>query len=189
MPRRTYTEEERTEAVELYRQHGPAEASRRLGIAKGTITRWAQARGVETVSVANNEAAVEAARARAAGLREAIRLKLLEKAHDALCRMDEPHKDFRGKDADEVWWDKAPSGDVKNYATSAAILLDKYRLEVGESTSRSEVHTVDEMDRRLAQLVAEMDRGAETRVPREAPRADAAKGSVGGNGQAPPASA
>lgn len=38
---RSYTPEERQEALRLYVEHGPAEAERRCGIAKGTIAQWA----------------------------------------------------------------------------------------------------------------------------------------------------
>jgi hypothetical protein len=55
-----------------------------------------------------------------------------------LKRMDEPHVDFKGKDADRVVYPVAPAAAVQNYATSAAIMLDKYRLEVGEATARTE---------------------------------------------------
>jgi len=34
---RIYTDDEKKEALELYRQHGPAEASRRTGIKSATI--------------------------------------------------------------------------------------------------------------------------------------------------------
>ena len=41
-------------------------------------------------------------------------------------------------------------------ATAAAILLDKYRLEMGEVTARSESASVDEMDREIESLAAKM---------------------------------
>ena len=148
-----YSDQERNHALALYVDHGPTEASRQTGIPKGTIAGWAKAVGARTVRNAKTEAATLAAQIDAARLREQLRLKMLVKAHDALARMDEPHKDFRGKD--EVWWDKAPSGAMKDYATTMAILLDKYRLEVGEATTRSEVHERSDLDREIAELLAE----------------------------------
>ena len=42
----------------------------------------------------------------------------------------------------------ATSGDVKNYSVSIGILIDKYRLEMGESTSRAEI-TFEQAETRL----------------------------------------
>lgn len=150
-----WTDEQRAEALALYREHGPAEASRRTGIPRGTISRWAANSGYERVRNEKVEAQTEQLRIAQEMLRQRIRTKLLAKADDLLDRMDAPHKDFRGKDVVEVTWDKATSGDVKNYATAAAILLDKYRLEVGEPTTRSEVHERSDLDRDIDALLAE----------------------------------
>ena len=56
--------------------------------------------------------------------------------------MDAPHIEFKGKDAISVEYPIAPAGAVQNYATSVGILIDKYRLEVGEATNRSESKTI-----------------------------------------------
>lgn len=161
----SYSEDQRAEAIALYVEHGPTEASRRLNIPKGTITRWAKRAGAETVSPANTRAATEAATAKAGQRRAELRQLLLEKALDALRRMDAPHKDYRGKDADEVWWDKAPSGDMKNYATTAAILIDKLRLEEGAATSREEHVQTSEVDRELERLADELRARADAGSP------------------------
>lgn len=81
----------------------------------------------------------EASKARQQVLRTTLRELLLLKACDALARMDEPHIDFKGKDAFQVTYPKAPAGAFKQYADAAATLLDKYRLEMGEDTSRVSV--------------------------------------------------
>ena len=97
---------------------------------------------IDTISAirrAEALAALEASRARQTRLREEVRELLLVKAKDALERMDQPHIEFKGKDATQVTYPKAPASAFQSYATSAAILLDKYRLEVGEATSRAEV--------------------------------------------------
>jgi transposase-like protein len=149
MNRDRYTDAQRAEAVELYRTDGPTVVQHQLGIPKGTVTKWAQAAGVETVSTANTRAAVEAISVLRERKREEVRTLLIEKAADMLGRMDEPHKDFRGKDVTEVTFEKAPSGACQQYATAAAILIDKFRLEMGESTAR-----VESVDR--AQVEAEV---------------------------------
>jgi ABC-type branched-subunit amino acid transport system ATPase component len=53
------------------------------------------------------------------------------------------HIDFKGKDATEVTYPKAPAAAFQQYATSAAILIDKFRLEGGEVTERTEAITTD----------------------------------------------
>lgn len=92
-----------------------------------------------------------------ATLRGSIRRRLLEKVDNLLDRFDQPHYDYRGKDATRVMWDSATSGDVRAYATSIGILIDKYRLEMGEATARTLVEGHDDIDRRVNQLVAELD--------------------------------
>lgn len=48
MAKRSYTDEQRREAIQLYAEAGPCEVERALGIPKGTVTKWAQAAGVRT---------------------------------------------------------------------------------------------------------------------------------------------
>ncbi len=136
--RRSYTEAEKDEACLIYVEQGPTEVYRRLGIPPTTVVSWAQARGLRTMRNEKTRARTEAREVDAGERRSLLRQKLLDKALDALERMDEAHKDFRGKDAAEVSWDKAPSGAMKDYAMTAAILIDKLRLEEGSATARTE---------------------------------------------------
>lgn len=137
MPR-TYTDDEKQEALLLYVDHGPAEASRRSGINALTISSWAKRSGLHTNAVVKTKEATEALIARADSMRVELRVRMLAKALDLVDRMDAPHVEFKGKDANQVTYPVAPAGAVQNYATSVAILLDKYRLEVGEATTRNE---------------------------------------------------
>lgn len=145
---RTYSPDEKATALNLYISDGLAHAWRITGIPKPTIASWARRAGMpHTDAAVKTEAATEAAADRAKQLREELRVKLLEKASDLLDRMDAPHIDFKGKDSDEVTYPIAPAAAVQNYATSVGILIDKYRLEVGEATSRSESRSVtDDLD-------------------------------------------
>ncbi len=138
MTKRTYTEEQRDEACLVYVEHGPSEAQRRTGIPTSTLHDWAQQRGIRTVRNQKTAEATEAAALDARAKRASLQCLLLDRALDALERMDQEHKDFRGKDATEVSWDKAPSGAMKDYAMTAAILIDKLRLEEGSATARTE---------------------------------------------------
>jgi transposase-like protein len=138
VPKRTYTDEQRQEALRLYKEVGPGEAARQLGIPGKTISSWAKRECIQSDAPAKMAAAIDMARLTREERREQLREKMLDKALDLLGRMDEQHKDFRGKDAEAVYWEKAPADACKNYATAAAILLDKFRLEVGEATGRTE---------------------------------------------------
>ncbi len=136
---RTYSPDEKAAALVLYAEHGLAETWRRTGIPKPTIASWVTRAGLpHTDSTIKTRAATEAATERAERIRAELRLALIEKAADLLDRMDAPHVEFKGKDADQVEYPIAPAGAVQNYATSVGILIDKYRLEMGEPTSRSE---------------------------------------------------
>ena len=138
MAKRTYSDEERTAALAIYVEDGLTEAWRRTGIPKPTIATWVKAEGLRTHEPEKTRAATAVNEERQKLLRSEIRLTLLEKVADLLDRMDAPHVEFKGKDADAVEYPIAPAGAVQNYATSVGILIDKYRLEVGEPTSRSE---------------------------------------------------
>lgn len=140
-----YTEADKVAAVEVFRTSGSNEAHRKTGVGESTIRRWAHERGVRSELNAINSAASEAARIRAEKLREQLRLRILEKASDVLSRMDSPHVDKKalpdGTVVDLVFERPTPSG-VREYAVAFGILLDKYRLELGEHTGR-EKHEVD----------------------------------------------
>lgn len=156
---RTYTEDEIAEALRLYGEVGLAESWRQTGIPKPTIASWARRRGLpHTDAAEKTRHATMAAAARADQLRAELRLKLLEKANDLLDRMDGEHIEFKNsaKEIREVVYPLAPAAAVQNYATSVGILIDKYRLEVGEATGRTEHRelanlTDDELDAAIAE--------------------------------------
>lgn len=145
MAPRIYSASEKAETLILYAAEGLAETTRRTGIPKPTIASWVTRAGLpHTDATAKTEAATKAATERAHRLRAELRVRLLEKAVDLLDRMDAPHVDFKGKDAGEVTYPIAPAAAVQNYAVSIGIMIDKYRLEVGEATSRSESRALTE---------------------------------------------
>lgn len=150
--RRDYSEAERIEAVAKVAELGLGSAWRETGIPKPTLARWAKKAGVETYQPEKAAHATDALRAMHAERREKLRVALLDKALDMLDRMDAEHVEFKGKDADEVVYPIAPASAVQNYATSAGILLDKYRLEMGEATSRNESRDLTHDDHEAAIL-------------------------------------
>lgn len=130
----TYTAEQRDEALALYMAYGTSETSRRTSIPKSTIDSWARRSRLRTVRNEKAAAATEAAQVDARAKRVRLQGLLLDQALEALTRMDETHKDFRGKDGQEVWWEKAPPEAMRHYAMACAVLIDKLRLEEGNAT-------------------------------------------------------
>lgn len=173
MPTRTYTDEEKAAALDLYVKVGLAEAWRQTGIPKPTIASWARRADLpHTDAASKTREATMAASARADQVRAEVRLKLIEKASDLLDRMDAEHTEFKNsaKEIRQVVYPIAPAGAVQNYATSVGILIDKYRLEVGEATSRSESRdiTSDLTDDELDAAIREAEEALRRATPPQA---------------------
>ncbi len=140
----TYTDEQRAEALTLYVEHGAAYTARQTGINKRTISRWAQ----EANLSADRDLALTEGGERLAKMHEVLRLEaralMIEKIVDLLERLDVPHVEFKaaGAEIHKLVHPIATSGDVRNYVTSVKALVESYRLEMGESTDRTE-HTGD----------------------------------------------
>lgn len=75
--------------------------------------------------------------------RQLIREDLLEKIHDMLRRMDQPHTEYFPVKDDVLTrvYPTAPHSAVRNYAVAFATLFKEYRLEAGEATDRPEATT------------------------------------------------
>lgn len=136
--RTEYSAEEKQRALDIYVERGLSAAWRETGIPKPTVASWARRENLQTFASENQQAAIDAHSQQAEVMRARIRVTLLEKVEDLLSRMDAEHIDFKGKDADAVTYPIAPASAVQNYATSVGILIDKYRLEAGEATTRDE---------------------------------------------------
>lgn len=149
----TYTPQQRTEAVDAYLEHGATEAARITGIPKRTINRWATDDGATSDKAEQTQTARDMLAQANAKRREELRALLMEKAVDLMRRMDEPHIDFKGKDAFIVTYPKATSGDVRNYAVSVGVLIDKFRLEMGEATGRTESIDLSAAESRIDQEI------------------------------------
>ena len=153
------TPETRAKAVHLFQTVGTAEAARQIGVTTRTITTWAKQAGVSSAERAKTVTHADEGRAAAnEARRQRLRDKILAKAEDMLDRMDLPHHDYRtaGKNVEKEHWDQARSGDVKNYAIAFGVLLDKYRLEMGESTDRREV-TISEAESAFDKAIKDLN--------------------------------
>jgi hypothetical protein len=145
--------------VEVYRQTGLAAAARITGMGTSTVKLWARRRGVVT-EMGQTESLAKATVA-AEEVRTKVREKLMHAALDLLERMNMPHVDFKGNGAQEVTYPLPSASSCQSYVTAVGILIDKYRLEMGETTGRSAVDiTVTDEDRRkveddVAKVIAE----------------------------------
>lgn len=136
-----YTTQQRAEAVALADKHGPAEASRQTGIPRRTISSWRTTTAQASIQKTKN--ARDTLKAQNETKREHLRQLLLDKAV-AFAESLTPG-------------DKA----VRTDATALGILIDKYRLEMGEATGRTEnvdlAQAESRIDAEIARLAEEMN--------------------------------
>lgn len=163
--RRVYTPEEKAHALDLYVRVGPCQAARETGIKKPTIRGWAKKAGLRPPTENISEGA-KSAEARVAAKRAAIKEKLIDRASEMLDRMGEGMTIYVGTGATPipVQIDKPPAGVCKDLATTVGILIDKFRLEAGETTSNEKV-TVDELSGSRERLAQQLSRIAERGEP------------------------
>ena len=154
--RRSYSWDFKAEVLAVYEVDGPAAAARLYGVARNTVQTWARAAGISTSN--ETKRATEAALASLNARRLRIRDKLAERAEEMLDRMGESMTIYVGSGATPIPIEvERPSASVcKDLATTAAILVDKLRLEAGEATERSEVHH-DYTDRSDDDLIREAE--------------------------------
>ena len=140
--RRTYTPEQREEALRLYVEHGPAVAGRRLGISAGTISQWARRAGKTGARSEHAMAGAEAMRRTWAQRRAEVALRSGEAAGEFLERAVGTSKAREGSD-----WMRAYA-----LAVDKAQLLDEAatgRIELSESEVRAGVQKIrDELKAR-----------------------------------------
>lgn len=124
--RRIYTDDEKHRALELYVEHGLAEAVAQTGIPKGTVSSWVERTGLQTHADEQTAAAIEASKLRW----EERRLDL---AHE-MGRVAELALKVAGEQLEA-----GKPRDAQAAATTMAILADKAQLLTGGSTSRGEL--------------------------------------------------
>lgn len=149
-----YTEEQRDAAVELLRNPKLSlrAINKQTGIPTGTLSRWAKDamvhRPVQKTGLEGMEARAKRLKAR----RDRVGEQVLRKAEDILKRMDMPHVQVLTKDGDALGLPMAAAKDVRDYAVAFGILLDKFRLEMGEATSVTEERHASPRERLKARV-------------------------------------
>ena len=159
-----YTDDQKAEAVRLYLEHGPAHAAEVVGCSQRSVYHWLGFQGLQPKNPDEHRAETVA---RHTAKRETLRELLMDRAIDMLHRMNEPHVATIMHDGEiaEIIHQKAEAADCKSYGIALGILVDKYRLEMGEATVRSEEVASHDIDRSVAQLVAELARRGEASPP------------------------
>ena len=134
--RRTYTPEQKAEALGLYVEHGPAEAERRCGIPSTTIRKWAQRAGKTSPRADHARAATEAAQKSWAQRKSEVALLAGEEAEAIVRRML-----------------TTTGAQQKAYLARAfALVVDKTQLLEGGATGRVEVSSAEEREQRVREL-------------------------------------
>lgn len=110
-----YTDEQKTEALKLYKTEGTRAASKATGIPRSTIQGWAKTAGLRTERTSKTAAATEAAASEAARTRAEAALKAIVLADKLLGILSE-------RIADES--DDIPAKDL---AVMFGIMADKHR--------------------------------------------------------------
>jgi len=140
-----YTDEQKAEAVRLYVEVGASAAARKIGCSRDIIYDWLS----RYPTLVGDEKAKERRQARVL-MRETKR----EAGRDAIL-------DAYLAGAVTAAGIASDPDQAKAYqllSVGAGTFLDKYRLEMGESTSRTELHTDSQIDRELARAVDEFRR-------------------------------
>jgi transposase-like protein len=168
MARRTYTDTQRAEALQLYLEHGPAEAARRTGIAEGTLKSWASRNGVAPVATEQRSARVAGAQLSLADRKLQLASDLLDDAQRLRTQLFAatverkalvvPQGAGAGSVVEivDVELDQPHYSDQRQIMTSIAIAVDKVQILTGQATEITEHRQVDAVDDELRRLTAEL---------------------------------
>lgn len=162
----------RQQAIDLYVTDGASEAARQTGVPVRTVRRWASEAGLAAARNENLTNGAEQLALLHQHRREEIRSRLLDIGLDLLDRIEAPHEKIVtlsgmpgvGAMVERVPLELPDASDVKSYAVAFGVILDKYRLEMGEHTTHARTEGTDDVDRRIRQLVDEHERRSQTDV-------------------------
>lgn len=142
MARRTFTDAEKAHALELYAEHGKAEAARMTGISAGTIGAWASRAGVATGAAENLRAATAVATARRTFVAEEFRARMVETLAQVAERA-------AAKELERLAGSKASLHEIVGARTRA---IHDLQLLSGDPTTRTETVAKDSLDREIERL-------------------------------------
>lgn len=121
--RKTYTDQEKAEALRMYEEEGPSAVQKNLGIPKGTVTGWAKEADIRTVRNEKTRDATEAAQTDARAVRAQLEVDYALDAAKLRARLWEPSINIAaGKVV--VTEEPTPEG-WRNIMTASGIAFDK----------------------------------------------------------------
>lgn len=127
----SYTDIERQMALDIYHAQGATAASRQIGCSRQTIYDWL----ADELSTDNNMAKEKAERR--VYMREVMRHRLLTTALRLVDRVHEPWT-YIDKEGVSHEVSEPPGREARELMVAAGIAIDKFRLEIGEATGRTE---------------------------------------------------
>ena len=151
MGRTTYTEDQRAEAVAMYREHGATHTATTLDIPRRTILDWAKKAGA--VAQADQEKTADA-RAVAA---ERVAAVWGDFREDEALGAGSAAVQLRQRLLTAATADMPEPQLIRACATAYGILIDKAELLSGRATQRIETWAESELDDEIRGLVAEME--------------------------------
>jgi transposase-like protein len=142
---RSYTEEQKHEALELYKTDGPTVVYQRLGIPKSTINSWARAAGARTVRNKKTEDATRATEVDAAMLRAEASSFAVQGARAAFQKLYERISSDDGEIS------------FKDLGIVAGILADKHLAFIQVDDDGGTQDTVSLLDKLAEQIGGDLD--------------------------------
>lgn len=147
-----YTDTERQMALDIYRTQGASAASKAIGCSRQTVYDWlADSLSTDT----DKQKAQEDAISRRIVLREHARTRMVYTYLRLIDRCTESMKIIT-KEGVELELAEPSAESAQKFATAAAILIDKLRLEMGESTGRTEHVSLGLVEAEIQKLEAEL---------------------------------
>lgn len=137
MARRSYTDEQRAEALALYVEAGPTAVQAQLGIPKQTVQQWAAKDGLRTVRNERMAEAVEAVQVDAAARRAIVQARLWQIAEEASA----------------IELTKLADADLRSVVGARTRAIHDAQLLGGDPTSRNENVNVESLDREIERLM------------------------------------
>lgn len=168
---RTYTDDQRTDAVAAYLEHGLAEAHRRTGIPKNTLRSWLTQAGHDPAEIAGRAGAktANATASRLANLerrRIDLAVGLMDDVHRLRDQLFAPCVERKamivshgaevgsGVEIVDIDRDQPTFRDQQTILTAVAIGIDKIQVLTGQPSAITETRSVDAVTAELERLSA-----------------------------------
>lgn len=156
---RRYTSSERARAMEIYREHGPAQAARRLGIPYETIRRWARDGGEIKPALTPHEQSARAhamATTRVSAKWAEARVEEADKAGAAAQQARERLLDVLMSDDHQM---------LRAAVNAYEVLINKAEMLSGQASERIAIWAETDLDRELKSLVKTLEDAKRQELP------------------------